>query len=86
MFGCSSDDSLNVFQTYYCLGTDNISLGNYKAATPHFPIKYRQAAPHGKAADADVVIFWRTPPGVIGPVWELVFAQDDLQIFRRRAP
>ena len=69
---------------YYCLGTDNVSIGNYEAGTPHFPIKYRQGVPRGQTADADVLIYWRVSPGAARPGWEEVFAQGDLRIYRRQ--
>ena len=55
-----------------------------EAGTPHFPIKYRHGVPRGQTTDADVVIYWRTSPGAADPVSELIFAQGDLRIFRRR--
>ena len=53
---------------YYCLGTDNLSLDNYEASTPHFPIKYRQGLTRGQRTDADVLIYWRISPAA-DPPW-----------------
>jgi len=69
---------------YYCLGTDNLSLDNYEASTPHFPIKYRPGVTRGQRTDAEVLIYWQVSPGAAGPDWDLVFAQGDLLIYRRR--
>ena len=69
---------------YYCLGTDNLSLDNYEASTSHFPIKYRPGVTRGQRTDAEVLIYWQVSPGAVGPNWDLVFAQGDLRIYRRR--
>jgi hypothetical protein len=66
------------------LGTDNVSVANYEADMPHFPIKYRHEAPRGLRPDADVVIYWRATPEAADPLWHLIFAQGDLRIYRRR--
>jgi hypothetical protein len=67
---------------YYCLDTGNVSLDNYEASTPHFPIKYRDG-PRAQMATADVVIYWRTTPGTIDPLPDLIFADGNLRIYRR---
>jgi hypothetical protein len=67
---------------YYCLDTGNVSLDNYEASTPHFPIKYRQG-PRAQMAAPDVVIYWRTTPGAIDPLRDLIFADENLRIYRR---
>lgn len=41
---------------YYCLGTDNITVANYEAGTPHFPIMFRQGTLRPPSADADAII------------------------------
>jgi hypothetical protein len=69
---------------YYCLGTDNLSLDNYEAATPHFPIKFRQGVTRSRMSDANVLITWRASPGAARPGWEEVFVQGPLRIYRRR--
>lgn len=70
---------------YYCLGTDNLSLDNYEAGTPHFPIKYRPGVTRGQTTDADVLIFWQVASGAAGADWDLVFVQGALRIYRHRA-
>jgi hypothetical protein len=69
---------------YYCLGTDNVSVANYEAGTPHFPIKLRRGLRHAQCADAQVLIYWRIVPGAADRVGDLLFAQGDLRIYRRR--
>jgi hypothetical protein len=69
---------------YYCLGTDNLSLDNYEASVPHFPIKYRPGVTRGQRTDADVLIYWHVAPGAADSDWDLIFAQGDLRIYRRR--
>jgi len=68
---------------YYGLGTNNLSLANYEATTPHFPIKYRHGVSARQASDAEVLIDWRAAPGAARPGWDLVFAQGPLRIYRR---
>jgi hypothetical protein len=69
---------------YYCLGTDNLSVYNYEAGTSHFPIKFRQKFPRGQVPDADILIYWQAMPGAADPIGELIFANADLAIYRRR--
>lgn len=69
---------------YYCLGTNNVSVINYEASTPHFPIKYHRRVPLGNKTEVDVRINWQTSPGNADPAWELILARGDLQILRRR--
>lgn len=43
---------------YYCLRTGNIDLGNYEAATDHFPVRWRNASV--RAEEPDVYVLWTT--------------------------
>ena len=72
----------------------DVNLDNYEAVTLHFPIKFRRGVTNGKGTVAlygqrdavDVVLCWNAPapatwPG--HPGWVRVFAQGQLQIYRR---
>jgi hypothetical protein len=66
---------------FYCLGTGNVSVNNYEAMMPHFPIKFRDDSNRGRGNDdVDTVICWKTP-AVAG--WDEIFSQGSLRICRR---
>ena len=44
----------------------------------------RPGVTRGQRTDAEVLIYWQVSPGAVGPDWDLVFAQGDLRIYRRR--
>lgn len=77
---------------HYCLGTNNITLDNYEANLPHFPIKYRSGISRGRGGWAgypnqalvDTIVSWQ-PTGwrVAPPDWEEIFSQGPLRIYRR---
>jgi hypothetical protein len=68
---------------YYCLGTANLSLYNYEAGTPHFPIKHK-GTPPDQMTDADILIYWQAAPGAGDPIGDVIFSNADLLIYRRR--
>ncbi len=83
--------------SYYCVGTGNVNLNNYEAATLHFPLKFRRGvtrgagnvAGYGQRDNVDVVLCWNAPapatwPG--HPGWVRVFSQGPLQIYHRARP
>ncbi len=80
--------------SYYCVGTGNVNLHNYEAATLHFPLKFRRGvtsgggslARYGQRDAVDVVLCWNAPapaswPG--HPGWVRVFSRGPLQVYRR---
>lgn len=69
---------------YYCLGTDNLSVYNYEAGTPHFPIKSRPEAPREQMSDADILIYWQSAPSPGDAIGELIFENPDLSIYNRQ--
>jgi hypothetical protein len=78
---------------YYCLGTGNVNLDNYQAATRHFPLKFREGVSRGRGAfawyerrqDVDVIVSWDA--GQVEPPasFRSVFRRGRLEILSRRS-
>ena len=79
---------------YYCLGTGNVAVWNYQAATPNFPIRYRpgispghDGSPEERGArlPVDVVLLWEDviPPIELDRSYREVFRRGRLRVFRR---
>jgi len=79
---------------YYCLGTGNINLANYQAATPHFPITFRKenlrlSYPFERATipqAVDTVLVWDVAPVYLKSRlknFHVIHASGRLTIYRR---
>lgn len=79
---------------YYCVGTRNVNMDNYEAATLHFPVKYRAGIERGRNFFStyhhrdlvDVILCWQTR--AVGPPrgaenWRAIFGNQSLHIYVR---
>jgi hypothetical protein len=85
-------DPLYHASSYYCLGTGNVNLENYQAATNHFTLLFRPGVVrgYGKFAEypdpdrVDVILAWDTSLAAGVPLpYQEVFQQGRMRIFRK---
>ena len=78
----------------YCLGSGNVDLGNYEAATNHFPVRFRGGSRTGfgdlaSRRRAEVIVLWMEYPWrlpQLGPEYRELFARGRLRVLERWGP